>query len=187
MLLLCVSACAAGLKGQYYEKGDLKYRVEPPRPSSWSRVGFAENDLAWVSDKGHVLAMNATCGSSNHGDPSLEVLTTHLLMGFTDKELKGREPQEIDGRDALVSQYDAKLDGIEVELLLAVLKKNDCVHDFSYVAPKGELAVYKQDFEALLDGFTTSTGAPPPRKTAVVKAGEPTITPAPPEPEAKAP
>lgn len=157
--LLMHFACT-GLSGEYYRKGDVSYRVTGPH-EGWRRVGFAENDLAWVSADGHVLAMNATC--DDHGDPSLEVLTNHLLMGFTDRQLKAREVQEIDGREALESRYDAKLDGVEVELKLVVLKKDGCVHDFSYIAPKGQLSRYRDEFEALLDGFTTGRSAPPKR------------------------
>ncbi len=100
-------------------------------------MSFADNDLAWVRKDGQVLAMNATC--RDYGDPSLDVLTHHLLMGFTDRWEKSKETKAIDGREAMISRYDAKLDGVEVELEVAVLKKDGCVHDFMYVAPKGQL------------------------------------------------
>ena len=180
-------ACTEGLKGQYFQKGDLKYRVAELDRNVWKRVGFENNDLAWVSTSGAVLAMNATC--KDYGDPSLEVLTNHLLMGFTDKELVERKTFVLDGRDALESTYAAKLDGVPMKLTVAVLKKDGCVHDFTYVAPEGEAAKYRAQLDVLLDGFTTTEGRPQGR-TATVRLGVPEVRPEEePEPpqEAKAP
>ena len=152
LLWLAIAGCA-GLKNGYYVKDEVRYRVAALDPAVWKPVGFSDNDLAWARrDGGQLLAMNATC--RNFGDPSLEVLTQHLLMGFTDREQKSQQPRTIDGRDALVSRYQAKLDGVEVELMLAVLKKNDCVHDFSYLAPRGHFDEAAPDFEKLIDDFT---------------------------------
>lgn len=153
LVCLALAACPSGVKNGYFVKGWLKYRVATPDPAVWSPVASEGNDLAWVNQKtGHVLAMNATC--ADHADPGLDVLTTHLLFGFTDRELKARETKMIDGREALLSNYEAKLDGVPMEIDLAVLKKNDCVHDFMYVAPKGRAAEFKPAFDKLLAEFT---------------------------------
>jgi len=53
----------------------------------------------------------------------------------------------------MVSHYDAKLDGVEVELMVAVLKKDDCVYDFSYISPKGRFDEGEADFDKLLGSF----------------------------------
>ncbi len=157
-LWLSLAACGAGLKDGYFVKDEVKYRVAAPSEKQWEKVSFNDNDLAWVNRTGgQVLAMNATCKDT--GDPSLEILTNHLLMGFTDRWLKSRETKTIDGREALLSHYDAKLDGVEVELQVAVLKKNGCVHDFSYVAPKGHFDEGEADFDRLLEGFSTGSVA----------------------------
>ena len=102
---------------------------------------------------GCVLAMNATC--DNHGDPGLEVLTTHLLFGFTDRQLQSRTEKQVDGRAALFSHYLAQLDGVPVELQLVVLKKDGCVHDFIYVAPQGQAAAHQQALDRLVAEFTS--------------------------------
>ena len=142
-----------GYKDGYFIKDNLKVHVATLDGAQWKPVDFSGNDLAWVHvGTAHVLAMNATC--DEHGDPSLQVLTAHLTFGFTDKELKTRAEKRIDGREALVSQYAAKLDGVEVELELVVLKKNGCVHDFMYVAPAGHLEDQRSAFDHLLAEFT---------------------------------
>ena len=155
LVLLCAGllGCPAAVKNGYFVKGALKYRVATPDPAVWSPVTSEGNDLAWVNQKtGHVLAMNSTC--EGHADPALDVLTTHLLFGFTDRDLKKRETKMIDGREALLSNYEAKLDSVAMEIDLAVLKKNECVHDFMYVAPKGRAAEFKAAFDLLISDFT---------------------------------
>jgi hypothetical protein len=172
---LLLLSCGAGLRGQYFVKDDTRYRVAQLDPSTWTKKRFAENDLAWVDTKsGHVLAMNATC--KEHGDPPLEVLTGHLLMGFEDKELIERRSFMLDGREALESTYTAKLDGVPIDITVVVMKKDGCVHDFTYVSPQGRAPEHRGDLEALLDNFTT-TDKPPPPRSASVKLGTPEVRP----------
>lgn len=150
--LVALSGCATGLRDGVFNKDHVSYRIGVPPEADWRRVGFANNDLAWLhKTTGHVIAANATC--ENFGDPSLEVLTTHLLFGFTDREQKEEELEELDGREALHSKYDAKLDGVPIEIELVVLKKNGCVHDFSYVSPQGETGMAQATFDHLVHGF----------------------------------
>ena len=153
--LVCAVAasCNGHLADGYFAKDSLRYRVAEPDSAQWQVVKFAENDLAWVNkNSAHVLSVNATCG--DHGDPGLDVLTTHLMFGFTERTLKTRQTKMLDGREALFSSYVAKLDGVAVEIELVVLKKNDCVHDFIYIAPAGRAAEHRAGFDRLLSEFT---------------------------------
>lgn len=193
LIALALLASCSSLSGNYFVKGDMKYRVATLDAAEWQKVGFAENDLAWVDQHGHLLAMNSTC--KDYGDPSLEVLTNHLMMGFEDKVLTERKTFVLDGRDALESSFTARLDGVPIETTLVVLKKDGCVHDFMYVSPAGHAAEQRAQLDALVDGFTTTDNAPAGR-TATVRLGTPEIRPddgaeVPPEPvppqEAKAP
>ena len=174
LLLFAGAACTEGLKGEYFKKGDVQYRVAELDSGAWKKVDFADNDVAWLGPNGTILAMNATC--KDFGDPSLEVLTQHLLMGFTDKQLTERKTFVLDGRDALESTYTAKLDGVPIEITVAVLKKDGCVHDFQYVAPPGKGAEQRAQLDALIDGFTTTDDKPKGR-TATVRLGTPEVRP----------
>ena len=80
-------------------------------------------------------------------------MTQHLLMGFTDRHLIKQEAEMLDGREALRSHYTARIDGVPVELLLVVMKKNGCIYDFTYVSPVGRFEEKLPDFERLLEGF----------------------------------
>ncbi len=154
-VLLCLSvSCATGLRGEVFRKGDLRYRIGVPPVERWAPVSLGDNDLAWISKKsGHVIAVNSTC--DDHGDPSLEVLTNHLLMGFSDRQLEFQKTEMRDEREALRSRYHAHLDGVPVSIELVVLKRNGCVHDFTAIRPDGpETVTWTQaDFNALVDAF----------------------------------
>jgi len=149
---MVLTGCPSGLRDGLFSKPGVSYRIGVPPESDWRQVGFAENDLAWVHQTtGHVISTNATC--DGHGDAPLEVLTQHLLFGFTERDLKEQKLEKLDGRESLHSRYLAKIDGVEADIEVIVLKKNGCVHDFSYVAPLGHADMFQATFDSLLAGF----------------------------------
>ncbi|MGZ3457923.1 MAG: hypothetical protein ACXU86_05380 [Archangium sp.] len=134
-------------------KQGVSYRVGP-LPTVWAPAKVSGEDLAWYTeDTGHALSVNATCHGQGDTDAPLDVLTRHLLMGFTERLEVEQQKVVVDEREALRSYYRAKLDGVPVELLLLVLKKDDCVYDFTYVAPLGRFEERVADFESLVRGF----------------------------------
>lgn len=155
-LLLVLLASLMGCRRVSFEdsvlsKPEVRYRVGT-LPKYWRRVWLEGNDLAFSEEgTGRALSVNATC--KGHDDPPLPVLTRHLLMGFTERQELTSFLIAMDGREALRSRYLAKMDGVPVELELVVLKKDNCVFDFSYVAPPGLAAERMPDFDALLAGF----------------------------------
>ncbi|PZR17595.1 MAG: hypothetical protein DI536_04585 [Archangium gephyra] len=152
-LAMAATGCRGVLAGDRFSKDGLAYRVVVPDDGKgWRRVDFADNDLAWISnDSAHVIAVNATC--TGHEDPPLDVLTKHLVIGFTDRDWIDQKAFTLDGRDALRSRVTAKLDGVPAAIELVVVKKNGCVHDFSYISPLGREAVHQPEFDALVAGF----------------------------------
>jgi hypothetical protein len=153
LLFALVAGCHRGVRfeNQMLTKPGVRYRVGEVSPA-WARVKLSSNDLAWVAqDSGHALSVNATC--KGHGDVPLDVLTRHLLAGFTERQEVSQEKVVVDEREALRSHFQAKLDGVPVELLLLVLKKDNCVYDFNYIAPLGRLQDRQEDFESLVQGF----------------------------------
>lgn len=154
-LLVPTLGCYRGARfdQQVLSKPGVRYRVGA-LPPVWQRAQVPQDDLAWYTpETGHALSVNASCDQRE--DASLEVLTRHLLSGFTERQEVGHETVALDEREALRSHYQAKMDGVPVELLLVVLKKDRCVYDFTYVAPLGRYAEHVGDLEALLGGFHT--------------------------------
>lgn len=152
ILIFLGPACASSgtfRDGVYYGR-EAAYRVAE-LPSPWRQVSFADNDLAWIAPEGQVIAVNGLC--AQHGDPSLKVLTDHLLLGFEGREVRAREELKLAGRAALRTRAAATLDGVPVELELTVVKKDGCVYDLTYSAPPagfdGRVAAYRK----LVEGF----------------------------------
>ncbi|MCL2179429.1 MAG: hypothetical protein FWC28_00620 [Proteobacteria bacterium] len=146
-------ACSHGrLRGEFFEKGKLGYHVIALDSAHWERVALSGNDLSFISrEGGFLLALNSSC--KEHGDPSLEVLVQHLLIGFTERQKLVGEKWVIDGREGLRSRYEAKMDGVARELDLFVLKKDGCVFDFTYIAPLGRGEVWRGEFERMVSEF----------------------------------
>jgi hypothetical protein len=140
---LVFALSCAGLRDGVYVEGHTRFRIGA-LPASWREVHLSGNDVAFVSaDATDSLAINATC--VDHDDPSLEVLTRHLLMGFSGREIVSQALEPLDGREALRTHVRALLDGVPVELILVVMKKDGCVYDFTWVGrPDASESVFEQ-------------------------------------------
>lgn len=155
-LLLLLAVSLAGCRRVSFEdsvltKPAVRYRVGE-LPAHWHRVWLEGNDLAFSEEgTGRALSINATC--EGHDDPPLPVLTRHLLAGFTERQEVSQRLVPMAGREALRSRYLAKMDGVPVQLELVVLKKDNCVFDFAYVAPPGLAEERMADFEGLMAAF----------------------------------
>lgn len=154
---LFLGACGGGgaLRGDVYGDEEARYRVGP-LGSGWQALDVAgQNDLAYHDpDLGAIVQVNATCDPDS--DVPLTALTNHLLIGFTERDIREQRLFPLDGREALRTHVIAKLDGVPRELLFVVMKKDDCVYDFALITPPGspfERAV--PDFERFVGGFTT--------------------------------
>ena len=153
-------ATTGALENGLYRGAQTSYRLGP-LPSDWTPVTVNhQNDLAWYSEaKDAVMHVDSDC------DPALDIpltaLRSHLLIGFTERDFLEEEVVDMDAREALRTRLTAKLDGVPREILLQILKKDDCVYDFALITPPG--AAFEEalsDFEGLLAGFTTDTGRP---------------------------
>lgn len=159
-MALCLAiGCGGGgsLRGSRYEDAEATYRVGP-LGAGWEPLRLEQNDLAWRNASvGAIVQVNATCDPFQ--DVPLSALTNHLLIGFTARELRSERLVPLDGREALRSHYVASLDGVPRELLLFVLKKDECTYDFALVAPPGDpFERARPAFEEFVGGFTTEPG-----------------------------
>jgi hypothetical protein len=160
MVVIAVGLLLGGCRSVNMRDGvvvtpDTRYRVGPI-PADWNQVNLKDIDFAWVTNPpAFAFWVNSTC--KDYEDVPLVALNRQLLIGFTDVQKLEQRTQKLDGREALVSHYTVKMDGVERELELVVLKKDGCVYDFAYVAPKGGYAARHGQFQALVDGFATET------------------------------
>lgn len=154
-------ACGGGphLRGRVYQDEEAHYRIGE-LDAGWAPVTVQDNDVAFHSARlGAIVQVNASCDPA--GDIPLTVLTNHVLAGFTQRETLSEDLVPLDGREALRTHVVARLDGVPRELLIYVLKKNDCVYDLTLITPQGsEFTSSVTVFERFVAGFTTEVGAP---------------------------
>lgn len=158
---LAVAGCggAGHLEGHVFHGAETTYRVGHLGPD-WRPLDVEDqNDLAFSDERTDaVVQVNSSCDPDL--DIPLESLTRHLLIGFTDRQIRSQKRVPMDAREALRTHVVAKLDGVPREMLLYVLKKNECVYDFALVAPPGERYARARDaYEAFIAGFHTEGGS----------------------------
>ena len=161
-LSLTAMGCATTgtLQNGVYRGEQTSYRVGPVS-EGWTAVTVdRQNDLAWHNEaKEAVMHIDSDC------DPGLDIpltaLRSHLMIGFTEREVVHEELVPMDGREALRTHFTAKLDGVPRDILLQILKKDNCVYDFGLITPPGpSFEEALADFDRLLGPFTTTTGQP---------------------------
>lgn len=160
LVVFFAAACGGGpyLHGRMYRDDEAHYRIGE-LGSGWSPITVQDNDVAFHSEGlGAIAQVNASCDPG--ADIPLTVLTNQLVAGFTARQTLSEDLVPMDGREALRTHMVASLDGVPRELLIYVLKKNDCVYDLTLIAPPGSnftqaLAL----FESFVAGFTTEVPA----------------------------
>lgn len=160
---LALAACSGGgeLRGSVYRDQEARYRVGT-LDARWERLHLAgadANDLAWRDRQSDaVIQVNSTCDPAS--DVPLSALTNHLLIGFTERAIADEALVSLDGREALRTHLTARLDGVPRELVLVVLKKDECVYDLALIArPGAEFTSASASFEPFVQSFSTSVGA----------------------------
>jgi hypothetical protein len=155
-----LSAASAGcahesFDGRVYHSGRETFGVGPV-PATWERMELDGAMLAYRDTaSGGSIAVHAQCGR-DADDVPLVALTNHLLIGFTERDVKHEETLPFDGREARHTVLHAKLDGVPVTLDAWVLKKDGCVYDVVYVVSPAHYDAGADAFSAFARGFHTA-------------------------------
>lgn len=90
-------------------------------------------------------------------DGSLQTLTEQLYSGLENLKIIESHDESLDGRESRVTAARGKLDSQPVYLKTYVLKMNECVFDFLYVATPDKLSD-AADFDVMVEGFSYGQG-----------------------------
>lgn len=150
--LFLTSCGGSSFDGRVYDDGKLRFRTGPV-PAEWRSIE-ADGTLIAFHHQGDTMAVNGRCGMDGDDVP-LTSLTQHLFLQFTDRVLESQEEVMLDGRAALRTKLNGKLDGVPRTMLVYVMKKNGCVYDFWRVS--GQRSSDGTEFEAFVSGFRTGT------------------------------
>lgn len=159
-LVLSLALVACGKEawdGRVYHAGRASFRTGPVA-STWQRAQVAGAMLAFQDgETGGAVNVYGRCGQDGDDVP-LVALTNHLLIGFTERDVKSQKVLPLDGREAMHTVVHAKLDGVPMSLSIYVLKKDGCVFDLVWVAPPERFEAGVERFDAFVTGFATVGG-----------------------------
>lgn len=155
-LLLAGCASKDAWDGRVYHAGRASFRTGPI-PNNWQREDNVQGAMLAFRDRdGGMVSVYSRCGQDGDDVP-LGALTNHLLIGFTEREVKSQEVIPLDGREAMHTIVHGKLDGVRVGLSIYVMKKDGCVYDLVWVAPPERFDAGLTSFDAFVGGFGTGT------------------------------
>jgi hypothetical protein len=154
-LLLVLAACTKTVlpDNGCFRKGGLLVQVGPAA-ARWKPLRLTGADVAYRDEATSATVMlDVQCGRAY--DAPLGILTEHLIMGTTDRRFLAQDVIPFDGREALHSVMQAKLDGVPMHYDMYVTKKDGCVADIVCVAPPEEFEAEAADCDRFALGTHT--------------------------------
>lgn len=123
-------------------------RVVPP----WKRHRVNYRALVFENPlDGATLTIDSWCKGA-FDDAPIAILADQLTKGLVDFKVTTQRTVILGGREALRTSATGMMDGRRVFLCFYVLKMNNCVFDFVYVALKENLESLAQ-FDDIVQGF----------------------------------
>lgn len=151
MVLLACACAGPSLKSGVYDDGVVHYKVAGPGPE-WSTVDIEGANAAWFNDESAAaLLVNSHCEGVQ--DAPLEALTKHLTIGMTDREVVKVRRFEVSRREALETEMNARMDGVERRLIILVVKKDGCVYDIVLDSHPSTIDRSRPGYERVRDAF----------------------------------
>lgn len=149
-----VTACAEpGFDGRVFRSGNVAFELAT-LPASWRQIEVTDTAVAFRDDsRNATIAVNGRCGK-DADDVPLRSLTQHLFIHFTERSISDQRTLALDGREALVTDANAKLDGVEKHFRIVVLKKDGCVYDFMLIAKSQPSPAQLDEFDGFVHGFS---------------------------------
>lgn len=147
------AGCAPQFDGQVFRGDGFAFRLASV-PSAWRQVETTDRGLAFRDEENRGTALvNGRCGRDE--DVPLKALTQHLFFTFTERHIVREELVPFDDREALHTTLTAKLDGVPMRFDVWVLKRDGCVYDLLYFAPREGFERGVPAFLELVKGFTS--------------------------------
>lgn len=151
-LCLPTSGCISlniGPKGPEKSAG----AVAKPPPSTYTELKGVRADGAWRNSKsGNTISYLSTC--NDPADPSLDMATDEVLSGLGPTKNLVQKKIEFEGREALDSEAEARVEGIPTKIHALLFKKNGCLYTLSLVGLAKSFEAGQADFENFVKGFT---------------------------------
>ena len=149
LALLLLTACHWGYRPHPQEG---QYLTGEPE-GSWQPVEPGSADRAWFNAQdGAAMYTDSNCGR-RYSDDSLERMLSHLTSGIAEGEPLSETRLQLADRAALVRTWQARLDGVPIQVGAMVLKRNNCIYDALIIAPESAFEQNWSDFQRVINGF----------------------------------
>jgi hypothetical protein len=156
LLLFSYGLPGCGLSGPLRTDPKAKIFETGSLGPNWKKAALegeeSSADFIYVNQKTSAyIAVNSMC--KRYPDSSLASLSKQLMGPMSNAEIIAQEKLMIDEREALSTRSKGLLDGVAVEAKFVVVRKNECIFDFSLVAGKRIFDEDEEDFDRLVKGF----------------------------------
>ena len=154
---LCCSACAHQLKlaagGDYrdpqgYFALTLPWPKDDPRAEGWQLLSWKDVDFVlWDSKTGATIVVDV---NPLKEDLDLITLSNHLLISFEGKRIISRDAEKVDGREALKTVLEARVEGTEIKAEVYVVRGQGVSYNIMFWAPRDVFSREVEIFRQLL-------------------------------------
>lgn len=142
----CVSVQLPGGKSTPAE--DVEYAA-PAAP--YKLISTNSADRAWLSaSTGNTISFLSECGAN---DPSLQQMETETLSALNSLKIIETKDLSFNGRAARQTVAQGKVDGVPVQILVIIFKKNGCNYTLSYGGIEKNFQVEAAAFESFKQSF----------------------------------
>ena len=145
------SGCVSVSLGPKPAERSKAFRFQSPG-GDFKEVKIEDMDRTWRSTStGNTISIKTSCDEA--GDPSLTYLRGLLFEGIDQLKITLNELTTYNGREALHSIAQGRIDGIETGIELMIFKKNNCSYTLSYIGVKDRFEKDRSTFQNFLNGF----------------------------------
>ena len=134
-----------------------RYKIDKP-DGEWRNVKSGSADYAWYNSKiGATIYVDSNC-EQRFEDRPLHDSIYSMTAGIRSKDEPIERALFLDGREAVMLQTKGNLDGVDIQMAVVALAKNQCLFDFVYVTRPENFPKGFGDFHQMLHTFESRTG-----------------------------
>lgn len=123
---------------------------QPEKP--FEEIKLKDADHAWQNkDNGNTISYLSTC--NDPADPSLKAARGDFLASLNSLKIISESESEFNGREALATVAEGRVDGVLTKLELLLFKKNNCLYTLSYVALAKTFAENQEAYAKFSESF----------------------------------
>jgi hypothetical protein len=152
VVILAASACVSVQLGPKGPVNAKNVRFTPPK-TPFEKFEIQDVDQAWKNrDNGNSISYRTSC--DDPVESTIQTIQQSIASGFDSYTVESSQNTQFNGREALQSVLQGKLDGVSTKLELLIFKKNNCTYTLTYVALPKNFSKDQGTFHEFLKGFT---------------------------------